>query len=216
GALSAEEAQQLLGDAVDRADAGVLYAESGGNPFYLEQLARSLDRAGGTAAVHDETPLAAIGVPSTVAAALTEELALLSRSARLVLEGAAGAGDPVELLLARAGALTAAGRFADSHRALLDAIAIVPAESYAMRARLARACAGVESLLGQQEQAGDRLSRALASLPDQGSREAVALTLELTVNTLWRARYEAMHELAERATNAAKQLGDKPLTAAAL
>src|SRR5204862_2261164 len=29
GALSAEEAQQLLGDAVDRADAGLLYAESG-------------------------------------------------------------------------------------------------------------------------------------------------------------------------------------------
>jgi ATP/maltotriose-dependent transcriptional regulator MalT len=350
GALSADEARQLLGDAVDRTHAGVLYAESGGNPFYLEQLARSLDRAGGAAPVRTETSVAAIGVPPTVAAALTEELALLSRSARLVLEGAAVAGDPfepelaaaaagmaeapvmeavdellqldllrttdvprrfrfrhplvrravyeataggwrlgahercaealaargatasarahhversaregdvgaaavlreageeavrlapasaahwfaealrllpqtapaeqrVELLLARAGALTAAGRFTDSHSALLDAIAIAPDESYAMRARLARACAGVESLLGRQEQAGDRLARALASLPDQGSREAVALTLELTVNTLWRARYEAMHELAERAMNTAKQLGDKPLTAAAL
>ena len=77
GALSPEEARQLLGDAVDGADATVLYEESGGNPFYLEQLARSLDRADGAAAVHDETSLAAIGVPSTVAAALTEELALL-------------------------------------------------------------------------------------------------------------------------------------------
>jgi len=350
GALSPEEARQLLGDAVDRADATVLYEESGGNPFYLEQLARSLDRAGGAAAVNDETSLAAIGVPSSVAAALTEELALLSHSARLVLEGAAVAGDPfepelaaaaalmpgtsvmeaidellqldllrttdvprrfrfrhplvrrvvyeatgggwrlgahercadalaargatasgrahhversaregdvgaagvlreaaeeavrlapasaarwfaealrllpptapaearVELLLARAGALTAAGRFADSHNALLEAIAIVSDDSHALRARLARACAGVESLLGRQEQAGDRLASALEGLPDRDSREAVALMLELTVNALWRTNYEAMHEWAERAVNAARQLGDTPLTAAAL
>ena len=96
GALSPDEALQLLGDAVDGTDANVLYEESGGNPFYLEQLARSPDRAGEATAVHDETSLAAIGVPSTVVAALTGELALLSHSARLVLEGAAVAGDPFE------------------------------------------------------------------------------------------------------------------------
>src|SRR3954468_22034880 len=78
GALSHEEARQLLGTAVERADATVLYEESGGNPFYLEQLARSLDRADGVAAVHDERSIAAIGVPSSVGAALSEELALLS------------------------------------------------------------------------------------------------------------------------------------------
>jgi ATP/maltotriose-dependent transcriptional regulator MalT len=350
GALSPEEARELLGDATDRADASVLYEESGGNPFYLEQLARSLDRAGEAAAVHDETSLAAFGVPSTVTAALTEELALLSDSARLVLEGAAVAGDPfepelaaaaagmleapvmeavdellqldlvrttdvprrfrfrhplvrravyeataggwrlgahercaealavggataaarahhversaregdvgaaavlreaaegavrlapasaahwfaealrllpatvppeerIQLLLARARALTAAGRFNDSHSALLDALAIVPDDSHALRARLARACAGVESNLGRQDQAGDRLARALEALPDQGSREAVALMLELIVNALWRTRHEAMHEAAERAANAARRLGDAPMTAAAL
>jgi ATP/maltotriose-dependent transcriptional regulator MalT len=350
GALSPEEARELLGDAVDRADATVLYQESGGNPFYLEQLARSLDRAGGAPSVHDETSLAAMGVPSTVAAALTEELALLSDSARLVLEGGAVAGDPfepelaasaaqlpeapvmeavdellqvdllrntdvprrfrfrhplvrravyeatpggwrlgahercaealalrgatasarahhversaregdvsaasvlreagaeavrlapasaahwfaealrllpatapaeerIELLLARARALTAAGRFTDSHRALLDALAIVPDDSHALRARVARACAGVESNLGQQDQAGDRLASALEGLPDQDSPEAVALMLELVVNALWRTRHEAMHEAAERAVNAARRLEDAPLTAAAL
>ncbi len=350
GALNRDEARELLGEAIDRTDASVLYAESGGNPFYLEQLARSLDRVGGTAAVDDETPLAAMGVPSTVAAALAEELALLSDTARLVLEGAAVAGDPfepelaaaaaglpestvmeaidellrldllratdvprrfrfrhplvrravyeataggwrlgahercaqelaargatasarahhversaregdlgavavlreageeavrlapasaahwfaealrllpatapaeerIELLLARARALTAVGRFDDSHRALLDALAIVPDDSHALRARLARACAGVESNLGQQDQAHDRLVSALEALPDQGSREAVALLLELTVNALWRTRHEAMHEAAERAVDAARRLGDTPLTAAAL
>src|SRR6266545_285280 len=321
GALSPDEARQLLGDAVDRADANVLYEESGGNPFYLQQLARSLDRADAPAAVHGETSLAAIGVPSTVAAALTGELALLSHSARLVLEGAAVAGDPfepelaaaatrmpetsvmeavdellqldlvrttdvprrfrfrhplvrravyesaaggwrlgahercaeslaargetaarlapasaarwfedalrllpqtvpaqerVELLLARAGALTAAGHFDDSHSALQEAVAIVPDDSHALRARVARACAGVESLLGRQEQAGGRLASALEGLPDQGSSEAVALMIELAQNQIWRARYDAMHESAERAANAARRLGDRALTAAAL
>jgi ATP/maltotriose-dependent transcriptional regulator MalT len=350
GALSADEARELLGEAVDRVDSSVLFVESGGNPFYLQQLARSLDRAGGAPTVHDETSLAAIGVPSTVAAALVEELALLSDSERLLLEGAAVAGDPfepelaaaaagmpeasvmevidellkvdllrttdvprrfrfrhplvrravyeataggwrlgahersaealtsrgatpsarahhversaregdtgaiavlrqagdeavrlapasaahwfaealrllpagapaeerIELLDARARALTAVGRFEDSHSALLDAVAIVPDDAHVLRARLARACAGVESNLGQQDQARDRLASALEALPDQGSRDAVALMLELTVNALWRTRHETMHEAAERAVNAARRLGDTPLTAAAL
>jgi DNA-binding NarL/FixJ family response regulator len=120
------------------------------------------------------------------------------------------------LLLARSRALTAVGRFDDSHGALLDALEIVPGDAHALRARLARACAGVESNLGQQEQARERLTAALASLPDQGSPEAVALMLELIVNALWRTEHEEMHAAAERALRAAKNLGDAPLTAAAL
>src|SRR5215472_16742497 len=41
GALTLDEARQLLGQRFDVARAAVLYQESGGNPFYLEQLARS-------------------------------------------------------------------------------------------------------------------------------------------------------------------------------
>jgi DNA-binding NarL/FixJ family response regulator/tetratricopeptide (TPR) repeat protein len=349
GALSPGEAREFLGETVGVADATVLYEESGGNPFYLEQLARSLGRDG-AATPAPEISLTGIGVPPAVAASLSEELTLLSDGGRRVLEGAAVAGDPfepdlasaaaatseaeamdavdellqldlvrntdvprrfrfrhplvrravyestpggwrlgahercasalaacgasaaarahhlersaregdveavavlreageeavrlapasaahwlaealrllpqtassqerVELLLARAGALTAVGRFADSHSALLEALTIAPDDSHALRARVARACATVESLLGRQEQAGARLARALESLPDQGSPEAVALMAELAVNQLWRARYGAMHEVAERAANAARRLGDAPLTAAAL
>src|SRR3954454_16186725 len=102
GALDPDEARQLLGAAVERVDAAFLYEESGGNPFYLEPLARSLDPADRAAVVHDETSLAAIGVPSSVSAAISDELALLSDSARLVLEGAAVAGDPFEPELAAA------------------------------------------------------------------------------------------------------------------
>ncbi|HEY6058256.1 MAG TPA: AAA family ATPase, partial [Candidatus Limnocylindrales bacterium] len=98
-ALTPREARELLGDPVDDAEVAVLYDESGGNPFYLEQLARSLDRASRSAsrsASAADTFLADIGVPSAVAASLGEELGRLSDQARLVLAGAAVAGDPFE------------------------------------------------------------------------------------------------------------------------
>ena len=104
GALSPDEARELLGDAVDGADATVLYEESGGNPFYLEQLARSLDRADGARRSATRRRWRRSGSRRRVAAALTEELALLSDAARLVLEGAAVAGDPFEPELAAAAA----------------------------------------------------------------------------------------------------------------
>ena len=70
----------------------------------------------------------------------------------------------VELLLARADALTATGHYAESHGALLETLEIVPHDSHALRARLTRSCAAVESL-GRQEEAGIRLVNALDELP---------------------------------------------------
>jgi DNA-binding CsgD family transcriptional regulator len=96
GALSREDARELLGE---RADA--IYDESGGNPFYLEQLARG---GGATDAGGDDVRLAGLEVPPQVAAALTEELGLLSATARRALDGAAVAGDPFEVDLAAVGA----------------------------------------------------------------------------------------------------------------
>ncbi len=106
GALSPEEARELTGDG---ADATSLYEDSGGNPFYLEQLARSANRPEMPARL-DQPSLIGVDVPPAVAAALTEELALLSPQARLILEGAAVAGDPFdpELAAAAAGATDAA------------------------------------------------------------------------------------------------------------
>src|SRR5262249_6051762 len=91
-----------------------------------------------------------------------------------------------------------------------------PTDAYALRGRLARACAGAESLLGQQEVAGRRMANALDELPDHESPEAVALMTELAVNELFRARYDEMHETAERAVSAARRLGDPALLSAAL
>jgi DNA-binding NarL/FixJ family response regulator len=349
GALTQDEARELLGGAVDEANAAALYQASGGNAFYLEQLVRSLERADRAISTPDIL-LTGIEVPRGVAASIGEELALLSDHGRRVLEGAAVAGDPFEcdlaaaaagtsddlamdaldelvqldlvrptdvprrfhfrhplvrnavyesapagwrirahqrcaealaargaaasarahhversarqgdlvavavlreageatlrlapesaarwfggalrllpqsapaedrvgLLLIRARGLAAAGHFADSHEALLEAIAIVPPQSTALRARAATACASVERLLGHYEQAYTRLVGVLRSLPEGTSYESVGLLIELTLNEFYRSRYEAMHNWAGRAVSSARALGDNALLAAAL
>ena len=107
-----------------------------------------------------------------------------------LLPPTAPAEERVELLLARAGALTAAGHFADSHGALLEALAIVPEDSHALRARVARACAAVESLLGRQEQAGD----APRERPRRPARPGLArgggAHDRARRERFWRARYD--------------------------
>jgi ATP/maltotriose-dependent transcriptional regulator MalT len=94
--LTRDEAQSLLGRS-----AAALYEESGGNPFFLEQLARLPDAEAGARA-SDGVALGGVTVPPLVAAALTEELTLLSAPARRVLDGASVAGDPFEIDLAAA------------------------------------------------------------------------------------------------------------------
>jgi DNA-binding NarL/FixJ family response regulator len=348
GSLTPVEAGELLGERVGAAGAAAIYEECGGNPFYLEQLARSLERASGSTPAAET--LTGLEVPAAVAASLSEELAVLSDGGRLVLEGAAVAGDPfepelaaaaaatseaaamealdelleldlirtthvprrfrfrhplirravydataggwrlgahercaealaargvaaagrahhversaregdvagvavlrdageaaarlapesaarwfggalrllpetappqdrAELLLAQAGALAAAGHFADSRQALLYAAANVPEKSSALCTTVATACAGMERFLGRYEQAHARLEMALRRLPEPASAESVGLMIELTVNEFYRSRYESMHEWAARAVDAANAVGEASLMAAAL
>ena len=92
--LAREAAEALFDDRLDEAERELLYQESGGNPFFLEQLVR-----------HGRTaPLPSPGVedvvPPAVAAALAGELEDLSAPARALAEGAAVAGEPFELELA--------------------------------------------------------------------------------------------------------------------
>ena len=104
GRLEREDAGRLLGEDVDAALADSLYEESGGNPFFLEQLARAPHPVGTSPAQGPALNLAGIEVPPAVAAALTEELGLLSKPTRALLDGAAVAGDPFEPELAAAAA----------------------------------------------------------------------------------------------------------------
>ena len=72
GPLSQDEARELVGDAA----AAATYEESGGNPFYLEQLARAPSPADGHATAGGVS-LGGLRVPRGVATALIEELAAL-------------------------------------------------------------------------------------------------------------------------------------------
>jgi DNA-binding NarL/FixJ family response regulator len=96
--LTRDETRELVGE-----HAELFYEETGGNPFYLEQLARAPADTLGTA-VGGDVSLAGVQIPPMVAAALTEELSLLPGPARRVLDGASVAGDPFEVDLAAAAA----------------------------------------------------------------------------------------------------------------
>ena len=99
-ALTRIEAGELLGPSVDEATGAALFEESGGNPFYLEQLARAVQRTSSLAIAARHDSLTDLHVPPRVAAALADELALLSDTTRCLLRGAAVAGDPFDPELA--------------------------------------------------------------------------------------------------------------------
>ena len=95
--LTEDQAGQLLTD-VDAPMVAALYRHGGGNPFYLEQLARGSRDGHLAAAPHEDGG----GVPAAVAASLADELGSLTAGSRRMLEGAAVAGEPFEAALASA------------------------------------------------------------------------------------------------------------------
>ncbi len=95
GPLSQSEAEALLGAPQPR-----LYSQSGGNPFYLEELSRAPAPTAG----HEAEDGDAVGVPPAVAAALGQEIQGLSERAQRLGWGAAVAGEPFDLDLAAAAA----------------------------------------------------------------------------------------------------------------
>jgi DNA-binding CsgD family transcriptional regulator len=92
-ALPFEAVGQLL-PGVGPAARERLHRESGGNPFYLQELLRTGHPSGGGGWAGPA------GVPGAVQAALASEVAALSDQGRRLLEGAAVVGDPFELGLA--------------------------------------------------------------------------------------------------------------------
>ena len=99
--LDRSEASQLAGGSLGEPQLEALYRESGGNPFYVEQLARSGCYSARGAGGDTVTP-AATKVPRVVAAALTEELGQVGSAARRLLDGGSVAGDPFDPELAAA------------------------------------------------------------------------------------------------------------------
>ncbi|MGH2846059.1 MAG: ATP-binding protein, partial [Thermoleophilaceae bacterium] len=121
--LTEEQAGRLLGTDLQPATRRALYRETGGNPFYLEELARALrsrPREPGT----DELRL---GVTPGVRATLDEELLSLTRDARVLLQAAAVTGEPFEPGLARAVADLSEGQSRDAIGELLARELVHPA-----------------------------------------------------------------------------------------
>jgi ATP/maltotriose-dependent transcriptional regulator MalT len=114
GPLPRAEAQRLVAGA-GAAEYAHLYEASGGNPFYLLELARM--RSEGEP---QWDPDAVVGVPEAVALATIGELEGLSASGRKLAEAAAVGGDPFELDLAVATADITEADALDALDELLD------------------------------------------------------------------------------------------------
>jgi DNA-binding CsgD family transcriptional regulator len=97
--LTPEEARGLLDPGLPGPVSDELYRLSGGNPFYLGELARAARRRGGEA-FGSATGTGAALIPAAVQRVLAEELAVLSPRAQALIDGAAVAGDPFEVGLA--------------------------------------------------------------------------------------------------------------------
>jgi len=115
GQLTLAEAEELLGPDLSRARCRELHAASGGNPFYLEALARMEHGAQLATAGADGDEL-----PSTIRAALQLELTGLSPTALRVAQAAAVAADEFEPALA---AIAAEVNEDDARAALGDMVA---------------------------------------------------------------------------------------------
>ena len=102
GPLERGDADRLVPADVPAAQRAELLAEAGGNPFYLEQLARVPGVAGRPGP--GELLEGGFHLPAGVGASIAEELSALPDEARSVLRGAAAAGEPFDLWLAAAAA----------------------------------------------------------------------------------------------------------------
>jgi len=94
--LSAEEALGLIPSHLPTAVAERVYRESGGNPFYLEELVRALHGDGAMAGARVGGPPKPEPLPPTVTAVIANEFARLSPRAQELAQAAAVVGDGFE------------------------------------------------------------------------------------------------------------------------
>ena len=177
-----------------------------GNPFYLEQLERTPPLLGGSG--DDEQLEGGFTLPAAIGASLAQELRELEDGTRLLLRGAAVAGEPFRLALAAeiaeialdealerideaiaAGLVRAGGtpsQFAFRHPLVRRAVYATSGEGWRLAAHRRAAAA-----LGAQ--GADPVSRArhLAVSAEPGDRDAIELLREAARRTVARAPLSA-------------------------
>ena len=121
----------------------------------------------------------------------------------------------LELLVSLATALGSAGRLEDARATLLAAIDAMPDDAPELRARAATFVARVDHALGRQGEARLLLERALGDLPQQRSRAAATLELELAMDQLFSAELGPVRDRAQAVLELAQELGDPLVEAAA-
>ena len=158
GPLTVAEAVELLGGG--SGDVEPLYRDSGGNPFFLQQLAR----AGGFLQARSSIPLEDLGVPAAVRAALSEELSQLSPRARSMVEAASVVGDPFEADLAAevAGVHQAEGLAALDELLAKDLVRLAEPPRFRFRHPIVRRAVYNSTSGGWRVGAHGRAARALA------------------------------------------------------
>jgi DNA-binding NarL/FixJ family response regulator len=225
GPLAPSDAAMLV-DVPDPAECERLYRASGGNPFYILELARM-----GASGHHDPGAAARdFNVPGAVVAAIVGELEGVSPPARRLAEGGAVAGDPFDLDLA----LVTTGTAQEDALAAVDELAardlIRPAavprrfhfrhplvrhavyESCAPGARLAAHERCANALAAQGAPAGSRAHH-VERAARQGDLDAVAVLREAGEAAAERAPGSAAHwfelalELLPDAAPAADRVG---------
>src|SRR5215813_4895864 len=94
--LNAAQAEALMDPGLDADERATLYRQSGGNPFYLEQLSRAAVPAPGRRRLAAEHPANEWRPPPAVTASIREELSGLPAEDRVVVDAAAIAGESFE------------------------------------------------------------------------------------------------------------------------
>jgi DNA-binding CsgD family transcriptional regulator/tetratricopeptide (TPR) repeat protein len=206
GPLTLAEAEELLGPDLSRPRCQALHKASGGNPFYLEALARMDQHEQLTTGSTDGSEL-----PPAVRAALQLELAGLSPAALLVAQAAAVAADEFEPALAAVAAEVTDGEAlaALNEMAARDIVRPAPAGRLRFRHPLVRRatydCAAAGWRLGAHARIAAHLAGAAAPAARRahhversapfGDQAAIATLLEAAREVAAQAPATAAHWL---------------------
>src|SRR5262245_57699146 len=177
-------------------------------------LARIAEHVEHFARPGDEEAIATLLDAGRAAAPQAPATAARLFQAALDLLPAGDAGGRLEILVSLATSLGAAGRLEAARETLGEVRGELPPERHDLRARAATFIARLDHALGRQGEARALLEVTLLELPEQRSREAAALTLELVMDHLFTAEFEPMRELADAALALSRELGDPLLEAA--